>query len=218
MDKIDIILNNIRNDIPFSLARFNDGEMMGIERVGAVVARGDQQVNQNLHNKLIEAITYEQPNYWKGLPCPHCFPVHAQVAQRMVRSNYPHLTKAVVLTNRNWKTFTTEFPQLVEDKILWWVSGDDQDLNKLNEVTGLKPARIFSIPTKNGWSVYKDIKHGHKFFNTGDIVILSCGPMSRVLAKEWFQQRPDVTFIDVGAVFDCWTRNVWLNCHTGKVN
>ena len=42
-------IDNIANNIPFAFARFNDGEMMGIDNIGSVVARGDQIVNESLH-------------------------------------------------------------------------------------------------------------------------------------------------------------------------
>ena len=46
---------------------------MGIQRAGSIVARGDQVVNSNLRNKLIDAIKHRQDNYFIGIPCKLCY-------------------------------------------------------------------------------------------------------------------------------------------------
>jgi len=33
------VIDNLKNNIPFCYVRFNDGEMMGIDRIGSVLAR-----------------------------------------------------------------------------------------------------------------------------------------------------------------------------------
>ena len=52
--------------------------------------------------------------------------------------------------------------------------------------------------------------HGHhtaeakefiKDFDAGSIVLVTCGPMARVLVKEWYEKRPDLTIIDIGSTF-----------------
>ena len=42
-DRCDLFLKMLGDCTPFALARFNDGEMAGVEKVGAVVARGEQR-------------------------------------------------------------------------------------------------------------------------------------------------------------------------------
>ena len=69
---MDWFLENIRTKTPFGYARFNDGEMMAIDQIGSVVARGDQIVDESLHNALNEAITYKQERYYIGIPCSLC--------------------------------------------------------------------------------------------------------------------------------------------------
>ena len=47
--------DHLENGVPFSFARFNDGEMIAINRVGSTVARGDQAVSSelSLHSLLL---------------------------------------------------------------------------------------------------------------------------------------------------------------------
>lgn len=219
MNKIKEIIDNIKNGVPQALARFNDGEMTGIIKVGSVVARGDQKVNKDLSNKLKEALSHEQERYWIGIPCEYCFPKLYKKSLEYINKDYKYLTKAVVTTNRNWKYFIENFKEAMDGNgsRLIWVSGRDQDLNGLRKKTGISIYSNVELPVKNAWKEYKYIKDIYKDFKKGDTVILSCGPMSRVLAKEWFEKRPDCTFLDVGSAFDPFTRNVWHRCHKGNL-
>ena len=72
---------------------------------------------------------------------------------------------------------------------------------------------------KNCTIGHKAMLHGYEEkIESGAVVFISCGPLARVLVKEWFQKRPDVTFIDIGSTFDPFTRNVRHRCHTGWEN
>lgn len=217
MDKINDILNRLRNGVPQALGRFNDGEVRGIIKVGDTVARGCQKVNQELSEKLTEALRHEQENYWKGLPCEVCFPRFHKRAMFYVDPNYKYLTKAVVNTNRNLKRVWRDFPKFLDGKIVYWVSGGDQDLGKLREETGIDVFQKLTLPKRNAWREYEHIKDRYRVFQKGAVVILSCGPMAEVLVKEWFEQRPDVSFFDMGSTFDPFTRNVWHRCHRGTL-
>lgn len=216
MDKIYTILNNIKEGIPTALSRFNDGEVQAIVQPGCVVARGDQHVPQDLSDALREAIQYEQENYWVGLPCDVCNTAKwYQHAIKLVQQDYPYLTKAVVTTNRNWKFFTSTLPKILESKTnrIHWVSGDDQDVYKL-------PFKIdthIKVPKRNAWSKYEEMKNWGPDFQNNSITFFSCGPLGRVLARQWFEQNPKASFLEIGSAFDPWTRNVWHNCHKGTL-
>jgi len=48
-------------------------------------------------------------------------------------------------------------------------------------------------------------------------VILSLGPLERILAKEWFELKDDVTYLGLGSMFDPWTRGVSHSYHKGTL-
>jgi hypothetical protein len=220
MDSYKFIIKMLNNNEHFCFVRFNDGEMMGIEKVGARVARKDQVVNQELQSKLIEAIQHRQHNYWIGKPCGKCFPKHKETFDTFVNPDYRYLTHAVILCNNgHWKPFVNEYVEALENKYVYWISGNDQNIDLVKENFNPKfhVEEHFKVPRKNGWSAYHDIKDMYVDLKPNSIVNLSCGPMSRVLAYEWFKERPDCTFIDIGSVFDPFTRNVWHKCHKGKL-
>jgi len=214
LTNIDWFLDNLKNNVPFGFARFNDGEMMGIVRVGSVVARGDQRVNESLSQALTDALIHKQSNYYVGIPCSLCYPTLNHAAVDMV-GDYEYLTSAVITTNKNWKHFIDTFPEVVKDKRLIWIGGDDQNVDNLLEL-GITIDKKALIPRKDSWKYYDHILNTFpETFSKGDIVAISLGPTARVLVKEWFKKYPDVTFIDVGSNFDPYTRNVWHNCHKG---
>tara|TARA_R110002074_G_scaffold102179_3_gene220730 strand:+ start:147 stop:845 length:699 start_codon:yes stop_codon:yes gene_type:complete len=215
IDNMDWFFDNLNSKTPFAFSRFNDGEMMGIDRVGSTVARGDQLVDITLSRALQGAITHRQENYFVGVPCSLCYPEYNELAMNLVGDDYEYLTSAVVTTNKNWKSFMDQFPTAVKDRRLLWIGGSDQNVDNL-ETIGLNVAKRGLVPNRNSWKFYHHIYTSFpKTFKKGDVVALSLGPTARILAKEWFEEMPDITFLDVGSNFDPYTRNVWHNCHKG---
>jgi hypothetical protein len=211
---MDWFLENLRDGTPFGYARFNDGEMMAVDQIGAVVARGDQLVSESLHEALSEALTYKQENYYVGIPCSLCYPRLATLAKDRV-GEYEYLTSAVVTTNKNWKTFMDNFPSAMEGRRLIWIGGNDQNAHAIRAL-GIDVAKTALIPRVNSWEYYDKIRQTvPQYFQPGDVVGISLGPTARVLVRQWFEEYPDVTFIDMGSNLDPITRNVRHNCHRG---
>tara|TARA_Y100000310_G_scaffold341962_1_gene443091 strand:- start:336 stop:1088 length:753 start_codon:yes stop_codon:yes gene_type:complete len=215
-DQVDLILDMIKKETPFSFARFNDGEMGGVDRIGASIARHDQIVNESLHNKLIESLQGKQKNYWIGVACSICFPKFRELAEKHIDMNYPHLIRACALTNRNWLKFIQKFPEAMGKRPLNWICGSNQNLNVFNDM-GIEMGSVISVPYRDSWSVYEEIMPMVKNFRDGSFIGLSCGPLSRVLAKEWFEINPSLTLLDVGSVFDPFTKGNSFDCHRGWV-
>ena len=205
---------NLKHKIPFAYARFNDGEMMGIDRINSIVARGDQMVNKQLSEALRESLSYKQKHYYIGIPCSVCYPRYNQLAREIV-GQYEYLTSAVATTNRNWKEFLDTFPELMAERRMIWVAGHDQNIDPLKEI-GLNVVNQVKIPRKNSWDYYEQIKEKvPQLFQSGDVVGISLGPTARILVRKWFEQYPDITFLDLGSNLDPFTRNVYHNCHKG---
>lgn len=218
MKKINEILEKIKNNEQLCYIHLNDGEISIIKDSNAVAARGDQKGSPELSTKLMECLKHEQYNFYKGIPCKHCSTRDSyEYAIKYVNPDYEYLTSAVLFTNRNWKLVIDTLPIVLDDKKIIWVSGDDQDLNNLEYETSLICFDRIVTPQKNAFSEYDKIKNEYTNFTSGSVVILSCGPLARVLAKEWFELRPDCTFLDLGSVFDPYTRNVWHSCHRGTL-
>ncbi len=216
MNKYDDLITLLDNGTPFSFNRFNDGEMMGIEKVGSVAARGDQVISVGLHNKLCCAILHTSENYWIGKPCSVCFPRLRKLYDTYVKPDYEYQTHAVQFCNNgNWEKSIKDFNKILKKRKVVWISGNDQNLKKLEFHDNIYSH--ITVPIQDSWQAYEKVKHSWKDFNPSDVVISSCGPLSRVLTYEWSTQRKDCTFLDLGSLFDPFTRNVWHKCHTGKL-
>lgn len=210
-------IKNLKDGTPFSYARFNDGEMMGIDKVGSVVARGDQKVDESLQKALIESIKHKQENYYIGIPCSGCFPKYNALANELV-GEYDYKVSAVALTNRNWAKVISEMGNALKGRKIRFVTGSDQKLDFLEEKMNLDIIDHVKMSNKNSWSGYESIKGYIDKVEDGDVVFISLGPTARVLACEWFKEKPNATFIDIGSILDPFTRGVFHNCHKGWEN
>jgi hypothetical protein len=213
MNKITAIIEQLKSKTPFALARFNDGEVIAMAQPGATVARGDQYAYEDLSIALYRALTHKQDNYWVGLPCSVCWPQYSEAVKRVLTEDYDYYTSAVVLTNRNWKTAIEEIPPLLKDRHVTWIAGKGQNTKELT----FKVHTQWEVPVQNAWRDYERMNSLLGLIPMNEVVMLSCGPMSRVLSQEWFALRPDLTIIDAGSTWDPFTRDVWHRCHKGNL-
>jgi len=208
------IINNIEHNIPFAFSRFNDGEMLGIDKPDSVVSRGAQLVDSSLQNALKKSITHKQENYYIGIPCPNCYPEYHKLANELI-GEYDYKVRAVCNINRNYSKFINEFITSLKNKNIIWVGGDDQNVNNLTYVLDLKIEKSFLFSKKNAWEKHKKIQDSLSEIKKYDIVLFSLGPTGRILSQELFKSHPYNTFIDIGSLLDPITRNVWHNYHKG---
>lgn len=212
----DLLLNLLYEKTPFAFARFNDGEMKAIANTNVTIARGDQKVTSELRSKLRGALEHKQHNYWKGKPCGACFSKQRKVYDQIVDSSYEFQTYAVLFCNNgHWKPFIDRFPAAVQQRKLTWIIGDGQNMEALNARTGMDVGDVVRVPMKNSFECYDELSGMWSVFEQGQVVVMCCGPISRVLTATWFARRPDCTFFDAGSLFDPYTKNLWHSCHKG---
>lgn len=215
---VDIFLNLLKNNTPFCYVRFNDGEMGGIMQEGFVAARGDQKIDRSLQFHLKEALEDDSlENYYKGIPCSLCFP-QMNFFAKQVTYGHKNITSAVALTNRNWKKWITDCPKYLKDKKILWIGGEDQDTSKLKDID-IHVTTTKLYPNKNTWQHVDKIRtECFELSKQHEITFISLGPTARVLCYMFYTWDDKNTKIDIGSVFDPYTRNVWHNCHKGWEN
>jgi hypothetical protein len=212
MDSISKLDKLLSLRVPFSFARFNDGEMMGIEQAGVTVARGDQFIDNDLHEKLKKSLMHQEENYWIGMPCKVCFPQYDILAQSLTQEDYPYKTKAVVLINRNYHFTKSRLKEWLSGRKIIWISGEDQSLDVVSDLYDLDIEEHIKVSCQDGWKSYNDLANANANHEK-KVFILSCGPLSRVLACEYWQSNKSNTYLDVGSLFDDTTRGVRHGFH-----
>ena len=138
----------------------------------------------------------------------------AQYAEDLV-GEYPYKTLAVDLINKNYSRFIKEGIPLLENYSIYWVGEDDQNLTQVEK--RLNIIKQYKLPKIDGFSHYNLIKNEYTEFKNDSIVILSLGPLERILVKEWFEKNDNVTYLGLGSMFDPWTRGVQHSYHKGDL-
>lgn len=197
----------VQNWEPFCFQRFNDGEINAmIHGEGKIISRGAQVVDESLSEEMKKAIIYEAPNYWKGMPCPECFPEYARFANKLVRKDYPYKTLATLMVNDNWPYLIDKILETIDkERSVWVVSGNDQDWTFLNNY-GINFKKHLKVPPTNSWSYRDRLINEWKHLPQDSIVFLSCGPLSRILGWKWWSNHSCCTIIDCGTSSDLYSK------------
>ena len=211
---IDKLENLLVSKTSFAFSRFNDGEMGGIVSTNFEASRGAQIINKALQSKLIEAIKFKQKDYWVGIPCSDCYPEYSKAALELV-NEYEYTTLAVDLINKNYNTTQAIFKRNFKNRDVYWVGGEDQNINEVVREYNFNLIHQYKLPSFDSAASYEDIKDLYKVFKENSIVIISLGPLERVLVKEWFEKNNKVTYLGLGSFFDPLTRGVILGYHRG---
>jgi hypothetical protein len=200
--KLEHFVDKLNRKESFALNRFNDGEMGVILGTHSVVSRGDQKSSILLKLKLLEAITYRCDDYYIGLPDKKF--EEAFNNAEMIIGDYDNLTSSVVLHDDNW---TDALRGIVNnaDKFnnIIWVGSEKHEVDKLP----FKVNRHIKTKHQNSFDDYYSIRKER--IDPGSLVLVSCGPLGRVLVKEWFDRDDSLTIIEAGSIFDPITQGVW---------
>jgi hypothetical protein len=222
MHDFNVLLKFMEDHTPFAFTRFNDGEAAAIfGQNGIPISRGKEIVTQSMKEALTDALHCQLPNYWKGVPCPECFPVWNDAVNRIVRK-HDHITDATLFVNRNIERSISEIPGYLSYSIV--VSGCNQNWDNLSlYFPAIVGGSIYSIGTPESGafkmldSLFEEIESAIKQQSTSPRVFFSCGPASRILIPALYERYKNMQFIDVGSLFDPWTKGTVLRCHHGLV-
>jgi len=201
MKDLDYFLYLLDNKTPFCVVRFNDGELGAITKTMHMVSRGDQDVTDALSKKLKEAMLHRQENYYVGMPDSK-FKKHAEIADKLV-GDYENVTSSVIFHDNNWIKAITELPKYTNQfERVVWVGSEQHDVSKLP----FKVTEFVPVNHKNAFDSYNRLREMTPLKNT--LVFLSCGPLGRVIGKDWFEAEPECTVLEVGSIYDPWVQNV----------
>lgn len=199
LDQMQIFLYFLNKRIPFAYGHFNDGEltMMMDDTISPLSL--EQRASYELSQKLLTAFTHRQPNYFPGAPCALCYPELRKHADEL-RGNVRGLWHA--LSFHHTKTvYFRPFIESLRNRKLYWIINERHNLTSMREC-GLDVSSTLVVPRLNAFDAYAKIFRSHDTFEDDSVVLLLCGCLGRVLAQEWFQLRPTITFLCLGSYFD----------------
>lgn len=216
MNRWNEIASFLKNNIPFCFSKMNDGELSSILKHDTPISRGYQSPNLELSEKLKEALQYKAHNYFVGLPCKFCYSGHYQMAMMLTadeKYNDNVFYPANILINSNYIKTKNLLEEILPNKNVIVVVNESANTSNLP----FNPKFVIKVPESNSWDVFNNIKPLNLLFNDGDVVLLLCGPLGRVLCYEWYKANNKITFIELGSFYDNLTNNKAYMYHTGTV-
>ena len=190
----------IKNNINFAFGHFNDGEISLIlnEAPAKGISRGKQKCYPLLSKKILLSLKYRHKYYFPGIPCSTCYKSYYLFSKNLVgKTDVP----ACVFHHTKISHFYP-FLSSIEGKKLYWFVDKGKDLSKFNELGyNIDISSKILVKSKNSFDDYDKIKKICNFENNS-IVMLLCGPLGRILAKEWFIENKNVTYLCLGSYFD----------------
>jgi GT2 family glycosyltransferase len=227
------VINKLNNNIPFTLTRFGDGEMMIIENIPIDLSKkhhGEHAFNpkeskyQKLRIEMIEAIKYKSSNYYVGLPCPTC--VGSEKSKKMY--NYCeqsdlNVTWATLFGNSNYDTFEIEFPKALKNKEIVIVCHKNAKLTYFHN-NGFKIIKEFRVGANawyNNYEMIIDIVEYSKTLPPNTVFLFMAGTFTKICIYKMHEQRQDLFLIDIGSSLDLKlslgeTRNFFKKNHKNR--
>jgi len=226
---IHILYENLDQGIPFCFMKMNDGECAVMDNPlnsGVVVSRGDQSSSELLSQKLIEALNWQQENYFVGLPCGSCALHHRNIAKKHILDPERNINddktfiNANVLINSNVNRTLDSLKKNLSNKPSIVIVTNSQlagNIDKLVEF-GITPSKTIIVQDRNAFEPdYPVIKDECLNFPDNTYVLCMCGPLGRVLCYEWFKNNPTFTCLELGSLFDPILKNRSYSYHQGTL-
>ena len=210
MNDVSILLARLAIGLPFAYAHFNEGEVRAATQTKGSVLSGLQRYSPELKSQMRWAIGKTHPHLYVGLPCRAEFPRDYLSALTLVSGGRDRRTAATLFMNGNYRAVRELVPTLLRWRTaggpgrtgsLHLVVGLKANITRFEEHTQLSPKQVLRAPAANSFSAYSTLKTAYQSFQGGDVVILCCGVLGRLLAADWVTRRPNTTFLELGSFF-----------------
>jgi len=205
--------NRLKYREPFTISRFNDGELSIINNKPYKASRhhgtrefifAPGQKHIEFQKLLRAAYTYDHPTYYTGIVCPCCATLEEHLtAKETISRPVDKLTWANIFVNSNYKKFIeSTVPLLCTYKRVVLVC------NEISTPSGLpfhsNIYKIVHIPT-TAWlsgDIINELLEHVTSSPSGELYIFAAGPLANVLAMMCNEMNPDNTYIDIGSTLD----------------
>jgi len=211
-ETVNIILDKLKSKVPFTYIRYGDGDFIAMypQSVNKVIGNANKSfITEEIRRKLIESYEIDKPNYLVGTlntiihPRSQYHNVDFKKINGVVKNHPSSLYSAIGIQEafmEDWKKFAEICKYIQHKKVLYINHYYEPILTKFfgNNIQHIE------VPQYNATEKHSEVLY--KILNTDvhsyDIIILSCGQLARVLAKDLFNRLPGKTIIDFGSTTD----------------
>jgi hypothetical protein len=221
--KGDSHLTQVKNALiegqPFSFVRFSDGEIEVLKNryleiySGNTVFRGrqfpnqfptfdnkrfDPRINQSIRADLLNAAMFRNDSFLKGIPTSHNQALVDREFMLRLNGGYsPSITFSDLFINSNYVHYLEEVVPVFGRYENLYVIG-----NYRAKLTGIiQHGKLIDVPD-NFFSTYEStlehVMSGLENVESGSLILSSASSLSNIVGHKLFQQRQDVTFLDIG--------------------
>jgi len=197
-------IDKLNKKEPFSFAHFNDGEMRYICGYNTEpISRGSQTYHPQLAKDLTQSLLSNNPEFYRGIPCAHCFPEMNRDTLRLLASTKIKTVTACVFHHTYFEYRELFFKAMKSFDNICWMTNPYFHVENVCRKIGVNFAksRQIIVPETNAYD-YKENLINSAEFKDGELVLLLCGPLGRILAAEAFDKYPKTTFLCLGSYFD----------------
>ena len=213
MEKFEKFKKMLDDNVPFSFAKFNDGEVGLMTNHKTIASRGYQCGGERIQELCIQAAKHVQKNYYVGIPCASCDKTFRDRFKKIAGDDSDNFVLANVFINENITKSLEFFKKVFQNKKITFVCSENADVNKLP----FKVSSVFYTKHKDSFDEYDRLKDGWKIMKPGDIAIFCTGPLGRILCYEWFRHNPHITCLCLGSYFDPYTQGKAYLYHQGTL-
>lgn len=244
MTEIKQLYSLLKNNEAFAFNRFSDGEYYIINNQYLEIAHKKVKVGQNHVNnsyakfdfkvfdplkhqanrdRLIQAFTFNQKNYFKGFMCKCCTSRHNYKNQFKLLTKYNGKRSdfdlsSNLLINGNYLKFRKEILPLILSKDYVIVAHQSASLRKFRPIKAFKLGYNSFIEEMHKIQEIANWIEANKISNT--IFLLSGSSWAKVAIHELYLKFPQNTYIDIGTAlnhdFEMPTNRGYLNEYYGK--
>jgi len=211
--EIKYFIEKIRKNIPFSIVRYGDGEMMIIENKPIDLTKkfnGEHKFNpsnakyQKLRNEMTASIRYSDESYFVGLPCPCCVPKeNVNKIMKVSQQKEKQLTWANIFVNSNFKIFNNSFFEVIKNKDIVLVCHENAETDNFSkDYNVIKEFRVGANAWYNDYDNIEEILEYSKTVNPNTVFLFMAGTFTKLTIYKIHQERKDLFLLDLGSTMD----------------
>lgn len=214
--------NLLRQKEPFAFARFSDGEEFILQNKNLEINDNQVIAGETVFNKgfskedhkhfdpvehkwfrdaLWQAFYWEQPNYFKGIPCRCCVGDERNKWFLDISAPHKNLTWANLFVNGNYSFFIDTFvPEFTKNNIIL-ICNENADLSNMPFKVE-KDFRVGQNCMINNYHIIEDLKTYLRGYNGGKVLLFSASSLSKVAIQQLFKWDKRNTYLDIGTTLN----------------